>query len=57
MKTGLFILVVFFIGENPETEGNALWAINGQENCETVAEIFSLNSEDGEGFICLEVKE
>lgn len=57
MKTGLFILVVFFIGENPETEGNALWAINGKENCETVAEIFSLNSEEQEGFTCLESKE
>ena len=54
MKT-LFILIVFWQGDTPEN-GNALWAIQGQENCETVAEIFSLNSEPGEVFTCLPAK-
>ena len=54
MKT-LFILVAFWQGDVPEN-GNALWAIEGRENCETVAEIFSLNSESGEVFTCLPAK-
>lgn len=51
MKT-LFILTVLAFGE-PETERNALWAIEGKESCETVAEILSLNS-DYETLMCIE---
>lgn len=55
MKT-IFVLIVFWNGE-PVESGYALWAMDDLEHCETVAEIFSLNSEPGEVFTCVESKE
>lgn len=48
----LFILTTLAMGE-PETERYALWAIEGKEDCETVAEIFAINSV-GYTFMCIE---
>lgn len=46
----LFILWIAAAGA-PASEAYPLWAIEGQANCETVAEILSLNS-DAEVLSC-----
>lgn len=55
MKT-VFILFILWNGQDPDMEGQALWAMETLEQCETVAEIFSLNSDPEEGFVCREEK-
>ena len=51
----IYILIAFPQGETIE-DGHALWAIDNLQDCETVAEIFSLNSE-GEVFTCIKSQE
>lgn len=55
MTKTVFLLIAFFNGQNPATEGNVLWAIENRTHCEDVAEIFSLNNDTGEIFTCIPV--
>lgn len=57
MTKTVFLLIAFFNGQDPYTEGNVLWAIEDKTHCEDVAEIFSLNNDTGEIFTCIEAQQ